>query len=76
MSDAFQRMGGGVEGLKAAGCCAQVCACICALSICGVWITFMAYLGKFAFGNPDPINVWVTETADPLDSEVTLLWLT
>ena len=64
-----------MEGLKAAGCCAQVCACICALSMCGLWITFMAYLGKFAFGNPDPENVWVTTTDNPLDADNPLLWL-
>ena len=63
MSDAFQRVGGGIEGLKGAGCCAQVCACICALSICGVWVTFMAYLGKYAFGNPDP-PCWYTYQYD------------
>ena len=71
MDDAFRQ----VEGLKAAGCCAQVCACICALSMCGAWITFMAYLGKFAFGNPDPENVWVTETPNAIDSSVTDYWL-
>ena len=71
MDDAFRQ----VEGLKAAGCCAQVCACICALTMCGTWITFMAYLGKFAFGNPDPENVWVTETPNAIDAEVSDYWL-
>lgn len=36
----------------------------------------MAYLGKFAFGNPDPENVWVTGTADPADADNTLYTFT
>ena len=31
----------------------------------------MAYLGKYAFGNPDPAEVWVTSSVNALDAEVT-----
>ena len=48
-----------LKAFKEAGTCAKVCACICALSLGGLFMTFWIYLGKYAFSNPDPPNVWV-----------------
>ena len=38
-------------------------------------MTFWVYLGKYAFSNPDPENVWVISTPT-LDPDVSTYWLT
>ncbi len=43
----------GFNKVKDAGACAMVCSCLCSLAMCGGWITFMVYLGKYAYGNPN-----------------------
>ena len=48
--------------LQSGGACAQVCACLVSLACCAGGITFMVYLGKYAFNNPDPADVWAVET--------------
>ena len=37
--------------LQSGGACAQLCACLVSLSCCAGLITFMVYLGKYAFDN-------------------------
>lgn len=48
--DNFYQVKSGVAG---AGACALVIGCICACSVLAVFVTLTAYLGIFAFNNPD-----------------------
>ena len=43
-----------------AGLCAQIFGCICSCGCLAGFITFMVYLGKYAFSNPDPL-AWYVE---------------
>ena len=44
--DSFKHVGGG-------GCLATSIACLCILACCGGAITFVVYLGMYAFANPN-----------------------
>jgi len=46
---------------EASGGCAKFCACMMSLACCAGGITFMVYLGKYAFDNPDVDGVWAVE---------------
>ena len=52
--DAFKFAGGG-------SCFVTAIGCLCALSICGGFITFIVYLGMYAFANPNAA-AWYGET--------------
>ena len=52
-----------------AGACAKVCGCICSLAMCAGYFTFVGYLGKYAYGNPDlPAWYGIEDGAETLKS--------
>jgi len=54
--DSFKHVGGG-------GCLATSIACLCILACFGGAITFVVYLGMYAFANPNAA-AWYGETID------------
>ena len=52
------------QNASGAGLCAQIFGCICSCGCLAGFITFMVYLGKFAFDNPDPL-AWYVEGGNP-----------
>lgn len=61
----------GFNQVKEAGACAMVMSCICGLAMCGGWITFMVYLGRYGYNNPDlPAVYGVASGAETLYPDV------
>ena len=42
-----------LQQIQDAGPCAKMCGCICSLAMCAGYFTFVGYMGKYAYGNPD-----------------------
>ena len=49
----MNQLDGYTQVIKNGGCCAMSMACLCGLICCGGAITFISFLGKYAFANPD-----------------------